>query len=157
MLSQNALSKIDHEISKYPSGRKQSAVMAALRIAQEERGWLSTEIMDEIATYLEIPSIAVYEVASFYNMYNTAPVGKYKISICTNLPCALTGANKVAQHLKKKLGVGFKETTTDGKFTLQEGECFGACGDAPVFLVNDKRMCSFMTIELVDKILGELE
>jgi NADH-quinone oxidoreductase subunit E len=157
MLSAKSLVEIERELRKYPPERKQSAVMAALRIAQEEKGWLSTETMDEVARYLEIPPIAVYEVASFYNMYNIEPVGKYKINICTNLPCALNGANKVAQHLKQKLGVGFGETTADGKFTLQEGECFGACGDAPVFLINDKRMCSFMTAESVDKILEELK
>lgn len=157
MLSRESLAKIDIEIAKYPPARKQSVVMAALRIAQEELGWLATETMDFIAQYLGIPAIAVYEVATFYSMYNVEPVGKYKVSICTNLPCALNGANKLAQHLQQKLGIDFRQTTPDGKFTLQEGECFGACGDAPVFLINDKRMCSFMTPEAVDKILGELE
>lgn len=157
MLSRESLARIDIEIGKYPEDRKRSAVMAALRIAQEEKGWLATELMDFIAGYLDIPAIAVYEVANFYNMYNLQPVGKYKITICTNLPCALNGAGKIAQYLKQKLGIDFKQTTKDNRFTLKEGECFGACGDAPVFLVNDKRMCSFMTVETVDKILGELE
>ena len=157
MLLQESLAQIDREIAKYPPERRQSAVMAALRIAQEEKGWLATETMDFIAQYLGIPAIAVYEVATFYNMYNVEPVGKYKINICTNLPCALNGANKIARHLKEKLGIDFKQTTSDGKFTLQEGECFGACGDAPVFLLNDKRMCSFMTPEAVDNMLRDLE
>jgi NADH-quinone oxidoreductase subunit E len=104
-----------------------------------------------------MPAVAVYEVATFYSMYNTAPVGKYKLCICTNLPCALSGAVDAAEHLKKKLGVDFNQTTADGRFTLKEGECFGACGDAPVVLVNNKRMESFMTPEALDKLLAELK
>src|SRR5690606_13081049 len=144
MLSTEALKKIDREIAKYPADRKQSAVMSALAIAQDEKGWLATETMDFIADYLEIPAIAVYEVATFYNMYNLKPIGKYKLTVCTNLPCALSGGNHAADYLKQKLGIGFNETTADGLFTLKEGECMGSCGDAPVFLVNNKRMCSFM-------------
>src|SRR5690606_16502144 len=106
-------------------------------------GWLATETMNFIAKYLEMPAIAVYEVATFYNMYNLKPLGKYKVTVCTNLPCALSGGNVAADYLKQKLGIGFNETTADGLFTLKEGECMGACGDAPVLLVNNKRMCSF--------------
>lgn len=157
MLSTESLKRIDHEITKYPEDRKQSAVMSALAIAQEEKGWLSNETIDFIATYLSMPAIAVYEVATFYNMYNLEPVGKYKITVCTNLPCALSGSNESAAYLKKKLGIEFNQTTTDGKITLKEGECFGACGDAPVFLVNNKRMCSFMSNEMIDKLLEELK
>lgn len=157
MLGSESLQKIDREVAKYPADQKQSAVMAALRIAQMEKGWLSPETLDFVAGYLEMEPIAVYEVASFYNMYDLAPVGKYKITLCTNLPCALSGANDVAFYLKEKLGVGFNETTADGKFTLREGECFGACGDAPVFLVNNVRMCGSLSCAEVDKILAGLE
>jgi len=113
--------------------------------------------MDFVASYLKMPPVAVYEVASFYSMYNLAPGGKYKLCLCTNLPCALSGATGAAQHLRKRLGVGFNETTPDGLITLKEGECFGACGDAPVMLVNNKRMVSFMTPEAIDKLLAELK
>ncbi|MXS84679.1 NADH-quinone oxidoreductase subunit NuoE [Nitrosomonas sp. HPC101] len=157
MLSTESLKKIDREIAKYPVDKKQSAVMSALAIAQDEKGWLATETMDFIANYLEMPAIAVYEVATFYNMYNLKPIGKYKLTICTNLPCALSGSNQAVDYLKKKLGIGFNETTADGLFTLKEGECMGACGDAPVLLVNNKRMCSFMTENQIDKLLEELK
>jgi NADH-quinone oxidoreductase subunit E len=157
ILSPEALARIDEAVAKYPADQRRSAVMAALTIAQDEKGWLGTETMDFVAQYLGIPPIAVYEVASFYAMYNLAPVGRYKLSICTNLPCALQGANVAAQHLKKKLGIEFGETTGDGRFTLKEAECFGACGDAPVLLVNDKRMCCSLTPEALDRLLEELE
>jgi NADH-quinone oxidoreductase subunit E len=157
MLSAEALQKIDRELTKYPPDQRQSAVMSALAIAQHERGYLSPEVMAFVAQYLGMPPIAVEEVASFYTMYDTAPVGKYKVVICTNLPCALRGANEAADHLKKRLGVGFNETSAGGRFTLKEGECFGACGDAPVLLLNNKRMLSFMTPEAIDKFLKELE
>ncbi|TXI28948.1 MAG: NADH-quinone oxidoreductase subunit NuoE [Nitrosomonas oligotropha] len=156
MLSTESLKRIDREIAKYPLDQKQSAVMSALAIAQEEKGWLANETMNFVAEYLGMPPIAVYEVATFYNMYNLEPVGEYKITVCTNLPCALSGSNDTAAYLKQKLGIGFNETTPDGKFTLKEGECFGACGDAPVLLVNNKRMCSFMSNEMIDKLLKEL-
>lgn len=156
MLSTESLKRIDREIAKYPLDQKQSAVMSALAIAQEEKGWLANETMNFVAEYLGMPPIAVYEVATFYNMYNLEPVGKYKITVCTNLPCALSGSNDTAAYLKQKLGIGFNQTTPDGKFTLKEGECFGACGDAPVLLVNNKRMCSFMSNEMIDKLLKEL-
>jgi len=156
MLSADALTRIDREIAKYPADRKQSAVIAALAVAQDERGVLSTETMDFIASYLGMPPIAVYEVATFYEMYNTKVTGKHKIALCTNLPCALGGATRAAEHLKQKLGVEFGETTSDGLFTLKQGECFGACGDAPVLLVNNKHMCSWMSNEKIDALLAEL-
>ena len=157
MLSADALKKIDREVAKYPADQKQSAVMSALAIAQDEKGWLSTELMDAVAGVLGMPPIAVYEVATFYNMYKLAPAGKYKLSVCTNLPCALSGGADAADYLKQKLGVGFNETTADGLVTLKEGECMGACGDSPVLLVNNKRMCSFMSHEKIDALLAELK
>ena len=157
ILSPEALARIDRAAAKYPPDQRQSAVMAALTIAQDEKGWLSTATMDFVAQYLGMAPIAVYEVASFYAMYDVKQVGRHKITICTNLPCALQGANVAAEHLKKRLGVGFNETTADGRFTLKEGECFGACGDAPVLLVNNKRMCCAMTPDKLDKLLEELE
>jgi NADH-quinone oxidoreductase subunit E len=156
MLSADMKSKIDREITKYPPDQKQSAVMAALALAQHEHGWLSTDIMDAVAQYLGMPPVAVYEVASFYTMYNLKPQGRFKIVICTNLPCALAGANEAANHLKQRLGIGFNETTADGKFTLKEGECMGACGDAPVLIVNDFRMCSWMNNVKLDELVTEL-
>lgn len=156
MLSAQALARIDREIAKYPPDQKRSAVMAALAIAQDEQGWLSTETMDFVAGYLGMPPIAVYEVATFYEMYNTEPIGKFKLTICTNLPCALQSASEAAEHLKRKLGIGFGETTPDRMFTLKQGECFGACGDAPVVLVNNKRMCSWMRPAELDRLLAEL-
>jgi NADH-quinone oxidoreductase subunit E len=157
MLAQESLAKIDREVVKYPSNQKQSAVMSALRIAQDEKGWLAPETIEFVANYLGMPPIAVYEVATFYNMYDLAPVGKYKISVCTNLPCALSGAGTVADYLKKKLGIGFGETTEDNRFTLKEAECMGACGDAPLFIINNKKMVGFLTPEKIDQLLAELE
>ena len=156
MLNAESMKRIDREVAKYPPEHKQSAVMAALSIAQDEQGWLSTETMDFVADYLGMPPIAVYEVASFYAMYNLSPQGRAKITVCTNLPCALSGGTHAAQHLKTRLGIGFNETTSDGAFTLKEGECMGACGDAPVLLVNNKRMCSWMTDDKLDQLLDEL-
>jgi NADH-quinone oxidoreductase subunit E len=155
MLSQETLKKIDREIAKYPADQKQSAVMASLVFAQDEHGWLSKDVIAAVADYLGMPAIAVYEVASFYNMYDLAPVGKYKITVCTNLPCALSGGVHAADYVKQKLGIGFDETTADGRITLKEGECMGACGDAPVMLVNNKRMCSFMTPDQIDNLIAE--
>ena len=157
LLTEQAYKKIDRELAKFPSDQRQSAVMAALAIAQDEKGWLAPEVMQDIANYIDMPAIAVQEVATFYNMYNTQPLGKQKITICTNLPCALSGGDKAAHHLKEKLGIGYRETTTDGRFTLMEGECMGACGDAPVLLVNNKRMCSHMSNEKIDYLLEELK
>jgi len=157
MLSPDALKKIDREVAKYPPDQKQSAVMAALAVAQDEKGWLPTETMDFVAEYLGMPPIAVYEVASFYAMYNLKPVGRHKITVCTNLPCALSGGAQAAAHLKSRLGIGFNETTADGRYTLKEGECMGACGDAPVLLVDNKRMCSWMTNDKLDQLLEDLK
>ncbi|HEV2612395.1 MAG TPA: NADH-quinone oxidoreductase subunit NuoE [Noviherbaspirillum sp.] len=157
LLSEQAYKLIDRELAKFPADQKQSAVMAALAIAQDEKGWLAPEVMEAVAKYLGMAPIAVQEVATFYNMYNTKPVGKHKISVCTNLPCALSGGEKAAEYLKQKLGVDFKDTTPDGRFTLIEGECMGACGDAPVMLVNNKRMCSFMSNDKIDALVEELK
>jgi NADH-quinone oxidoreductase subunit E len=157
LLSEQAYKRIDREVAKFPADQKQSAVMAALAIAQDEKGWLAPEVMQDVADYLGMPAIAVQEVATFYNMYNTHPVGKHKISICTNLPCQLSGGEAAAHYLKQKLGIDYKETTADGQFTLLEGECMGACGDAPVMLVNNKRMCSFMSNEKIDVLVEELK
>ncbi len=154
LLSPDALARIDREVVKYPASEKQSAVMAALTIAQDEKGWLATETMDFVAHYLGMPPIAVYEVASFYSMYNLKPVGRCKLTICTNLPCALQGANVAAEHLKKRLGIGFGESTADGECTLKEGECMGACGDAPVMLMNNKTMLSWMTPDKIDALIA---
>ncbi len=157
LLSAGALRAIDREVAKYPAARKSSAVMAALAIAQDEHGWLSKEVMAEVADYLDMPAIAAYEVATFYAMYNLEPAGRFKLTICTNLPCALSGANQAARYLKDKLGIDFRQTTPDGRFTLKEGECMGACGDAPVLLVNNKRMESFMSNQRLDALLDELK
>jgi NADH-quinone oxidoreductase subunit E len=156
ILSSDAVRRIDREVAKYPTDQKQSAVMSALAIAQDEHGWLSAEVMDAVAHHLGMPTVAVYEVASFYSMYNLKPTGRFKLTICTNLPCALQGAAVAAKHLKERLGIGFGETTGDGRFTLKEGECMGACGDAPVVLVNNKRMASFMNPAELDALLDEL-
>ncbi len=155
ILSPESLKHIDAAVAKYPPERKSSAVMAALTIAQDEKGWLSSETLDFVAHYLGMPPIAVYEVASLYTMYDLKPVGRCKLTICTNLPCALQGANIAADHLKKKLGIAFNETTPDGKFTLKEGECLGACGDAPVLLMNNKKMLCAMTPAKLDDFLKE--
>ena len=157
LLSEQSYKKIDREVAKFPPDHKESAVMAALAIAQDEKGWLPPEVMQDVADYLGMPAIAVQEVATFYNMYNVKPVGKFKISVCTNLPCQLSGGEKAAQHLKEKLGIGFRETSADGQFTLVEGECMGACGDAPVMLVNNKRMCSWMSNDKIDALVEELK
>ena len=157
MLSQESLRQIDREIAKYPPDRKRSALMSALRIAQQEKGWLPKEIIEFVAGVLDIPPIAAWEVASFYSMYELEPVGRHKITVCTNLPCALSGGVHAAEYLKKKLGIDFNETTPDGRFTLKEGECMGSCGDAPVLLHNNHRMCSTMSTEKIDRLLDELE
>jgi NADH-quinone oxidoreductase subunit E len=157
LLSEQAYKKMDREIGKFPADQKQSAVMAALAIAQDETGWLAPEVMQEVADYLGMPAIAVQEVATFYAMYNLKPAGRNKITICTNLPCALSGGEKAAHYLKHKLGIDYRETTADGEFTLMEGECMGACGDAPVLLVNNKRMCSWMSEDKIDALVEELK
>ena len=156
MLSPDALKRIDREIAKYPAERRQSAVMAALVIAQDEKGWLAPETMDFVAEYLGMAPVAVYEVASFYTMYNRGPIGTHKLTICTCLPCGLQGSLAAADHLKKRLGIEFNETTPDGWFTLKEGECMGACAMAPVVLVDNKRMCDYMSNEKLDALVDEL-
>ena len=155
MFAAEILKKFDREIAKYPTDQKQSAVMACLAHAQEEKGWLSPEAIEAVALYLGMSPIAAYEVASFYNMYDLKPVGKYKITVCTNLPCALSGGYHAGDYVQKKLGIGYGETTADGRFTLKEGECMGACGDAPVMIVNNRSMCSHRHPEQIDKLLEE--
>ena len=157
MLSPASLEQIDREIAKYPHDQRQSAVMSALRIAQIEKGWLDNAVIEFVAEYLHMPSIAVYEVATFYNMYDTSPVGKHKITLCTNISCMLMGAPEMAEHLRQRLGVDFGGTTPDHAFTLKEGECMGACGDAPVCMVNNHRMEGFLTADKVDQLLDELK
>ncbi len=157
MLTTDALGKIDREIAKYPPDQKQSAVMSALIIAQDEKGWLSTEVMDFVAKYLDMPPVAVYEVATFYSMYNLHRVGRHKLTLCTCLPCGLQGALEAADHLRAKLGIDFNETTPDGRFTLKEGECMGACAMAPVLLVNNKKMHDYMSKEKLDQLIEELK
>ena len=156
MLSAEALKKIDREIAKYPAERKQSAVMSALIVAQDEKGWLSSETMEYVAQYLGMPPVAVYEVASFYTMFTIEPVGRYTLTLCTCLPCGFQGALHAADHLREKLGIDFNETTPDGRFTLKEGECMGACAMAPVVLVNNKKMRDYMSNEKLDRLLEEL-
>jgi NADH-quinone oxidoreductase subunit E len=157
MLSENSLKEIARNVAKYPADQKQSAVMSALAVAQDEYGWLSSEAIAEVAQILEMPPIWVQEVATFYNMYNVAPAGTFKLAICTNLPCELSGGKRAAEYLKQKLGIDFGQTTPCGTFSLVEGECMGACGDAPVALVNNKRMCSWMSNDKLDALLEELQ
>jgi len=157
LLSAQAYQKIDQELAKFPADQKKSAIMASLAIAQDEIGWVSPEVITDVADYLKLPAIAVQEVATFYNMFDTQPVGRFKITVCTNLPCALRDGVKTAEYLKQKLGIGFRETTPDGQFTLMEGECMGACGDAPVLLLNNKHMCVRMLPEHIDAMLAEMQ
>lgn len=155
-LSSKSLAEIDIEVAKYPADQKRSAAMSALRIAQTELGWLSPTTIKYVADYLGIAPMAAHEVATFYNMYDLAPVGKYKLTVCTNLPCALSGGADAGDYLQKKLGIHYGETTADGKFTLKEGECMGACGYAPVLLLNNHTMCNHMTPDAIDRKLAEL-
>ena len=157
LLSEKAYQKIDRELAKYPGDQRQSAIMAALTIAQEEKGWVSPDVIADVAAYIGVQPIAVQEVATFYNMFNTKPAGRFKITVCTNLPCALRDGEKTAHYLKEKLGIGFHETTADGMFTLLEGECMGACGDSPVLLVNNHHMCVRMAPERIDAMIEELK
>src|SRR3954466_10894254 len=145
------------EVAKYPYEMRQSAVMACLAIVQHEQGFVSKDSEREIADYLGMAPIAVHEVTTFYNMYNQKPVGKYKLNVCTNLPCQLRDGQKALQHLEKKLGIAMGETTPDGMFTLQQSECLGACADSPVMLVNDRTMCSFMSNEKLDQLVDGLK
>ena len=156
MLSEQIQAQINRELKKYPTDQKQSAVMAALRFVQDEKGWLAPEDMADVATYLGMAQMAVYEVATFYNMYNLKPMGKHTITVCTNLSCQLSGANETVAYLESKLGIGFGEVTADGRFGLREGECMGACIDAPLFTISNKKMCGRLTPEKIDQILAEL-
>jgi NADH-quinone oxidoreductase subunit E len=155
-LSAESLRRIDREIAKYPAEHRQSAVIAALAIAQDQVGWLPPAVMEEVAAYLQMAPVAVYEVATFYHMFQLAPVGRHKITICTNLPCALSGANAAARRLQERLGIGFGQTTDDHACTLVEGECLGACGDAPVLLVDNKQMHGLMDADRIDELLDWL-
>lgn len=157
MLTPESLALIDKEVAKYPPEHKQSAVMSALRIAQAELGWLSKDTIEYVANYLEMPAIAAYEVATFYNMYDLAPVGRHKVTLCTNLPCQLQGADKIGDHLKARLGIGFGETTADGRYSLKEGECMGACGHGPLCLHNNHSMHTHLTPDAVDKLLDDMK
>ena len=157
MLSDQIQAKIERELTKYPADQKQSAVMAALRFVQDEKGWIANEDMADIAAYLGMPQMAVYEVATFYHMYNLKPMGKYTLTICTNLSCQLCGSDDTLAHLKKKLGIGLGEVTPDGKYGVREGECMGACVDAPMFTINNKKLCGRLTPQKIDQILADLE
>ncbi|WP_041376590.1 NADH-quinone oxidoreductase subunit NuoE [Polaromonas naphthalenivorans] len=157
MISEQTKALFDREVAKYPTSQKQSAVMACLQIVQQERGFVSAESEKLVAEYLGMAPIAVHEVTTFYNMYNQQPVGKYKLNVCTNLPCQLRDGAKALQHLEHKLGVAMGETTKDGMFTLQQSECLGACADSPVMLVNDIHMCSFMSNEKLDQLIDGLK
>ena len=157
MLSEQIQAQINRELKKYPADQKQSAVMSGLRFVQDEKGWISTDDMADIAAYLGMPKMAVYEVATFYHMYNLKPMGKHTITVCTNLSCTLCGAGDTVAYLESKLGIGFNEVTADGKYGLREGECMGACKDAPLFTVNNKRLCGRLSKEKIDQILAELD
>jgi len=157
MISDTTRARFDREVAKYPADQKQSAVMACLAIVQQEQGSISQESEHAIAAYLGMPEIAVREVTTFYNMYNQRKVGKYKLNVCTNLPCQLRDGQKALRHLEQKLGIAMGETTPDGMFTLQQSECLGACADSPVMLVNDRTMCSFMSNEKLDQLIDGLK
>jgi len=156
MISEAARARFAREVAKYPADQKQSAVMACLAIVQQELGHVSAESEKLVADYLGMAPIAVHEVTTFYNMYNQRPMGRYKLNVCTNLPCQLRDGAGALQHLERKLGIGMGETTKDGMFTLQQSECLGACADSPVMLVNDRTMCSFMSHEKLDQLVDAL-
>jgi NADH-quinone oxidoreductase subunit E len=156
-LSESTLARFDREVAKYPADQRQSAVMACLSIVQQEQGHVSAEAEEAIAAHLGMPPIAVHEVTTFYNMYNQQPVGAFKLNVCTNLPCQLRGGDKALDHLCHKLGVQPYGTTADGAFTVQPSECLGACADAPVMLVNDRKMLSFMSHERLDDLVETLK
>ena len=157
MISEKSRALFDREVAKYPSDQKQSAVMACLTIIQSEYGFVSAESEKLVADYLGMAPIAVHEVTTFYNMYNQKPVGKYKLNVCTNLPCQLRDGAKALKHLEHKLGISMGETSADGLFTLQQSECLGACADSPVMLVNDLTMCSFMSNDKLDQLIAGLQ
>jgi len=153
MISDATKARFAREVAKYPAEQKQSAVMACLSVVQQELGFVSTDSEQVVAEYLGMPAMAVHEVTTFYNMYNQHPVGKFKLNVCTNLPCQLRDGQKALHHLEHKLGVKMGETTPDGLFTLQQSECLGACADAPALLINDRAMCSFMSNEKLDQLV----
>jgi NADH-quinone oxidoreductase subunit E len=155
-LSAQTQQRFAKEVAKYPADQKVSAVMACLAIVQQEQGWVSAESEKAIGDYLDMPTIAVKEVTTFYNMYNQQPVGKYKLNVCTNLPCQLRDGQAALNHLCTKLGVEMGGTTKDGLFTVQQSECLGACADSPVMLVNDRSMCSFMSNDKIDQLIDGL-
>ncbi len=155
--SDQTLALFDREVAKYPPEQRLSAVMACLAIVQHEQGHVSTEAEDAIAAYLGVQTIAVHEVTTFYNMYNQQPVGKFKLNVCTNLPCQLRGGDKALDHVCERLGVQPYGSTADGQFTVQPSECLGACADAPVMLVNDREMLSFMSPQRLDELLELLK
>jgi len=157
MLSDQIQGKIERELKKYPADQKQSAVMAALRFVQDEKGWIAADDMADVAAYLGMSQMSVYEVATFYHMYNLKPMGKHYLTVCTNLSCQLMGANDTLDYLKSKLGIGVGEVTADGKFGLREAECMGACAEGPLLTVNNKRMCSRLSPAKIDQILAEIE
>ncbi|MDD2916031.1 MAG: NADH-quinone oxidoreductase subunit NuoE [Gallionella sp.] len=157
MLSEQIQAQINRELKKYPADQKQSAVMAALRFVQDEKGWIPTDDMADVAAYLGMPKMAVYEVATFYHMYNLKPMGKHTLTVCTNLSCTLCGAGDTVAYLESRLGIGFGEVTADGKYGLREGECMGACKDAPLLTVNNKKLCGKLSKEKIDQILAELD
>jgi NADH-quinone oxidoreductase subunit E len=156
MISETTKALFDKEVAKYPPDQKQSAVMALLAIVQKEEGWVSRDNENVVADYLGMAPIAVHEVTTFYNMYNQKPVGRYKLNVCTNLPCQLRDGARALRHLEHRLGIAMGETTRDGMFTLQQSECLGACADSPVMLVNDRTMCSFMTDDKLDQLIDGL-
>jgi NADH-quinone oxidoreductase subunit E len=157
MISESTKARFAREVAKFPADQKQSAVMACLAIVQQEQGWVSPDSEQVVAEVLGMPVMAVHEVTTFYNMYNQKPVGKFKLNVCTNLPCQLRGGAQALAHLEHKLGVNVGGTTADGLFTLQPSECQGACADAPVLLVNDRHMCSFMSHEKLDQLVDSLK
>ena len=157
MITEATKQRFAKEVAKYPAEQKQSAVMACLSIVQQEQGFVSQAAEAEIATYLGMPEIAVHEVTTFYNMYNQSPVGKYKITVCTNLPCQLRDGKTALDHVCHKLGIHAGETSVDGLFTVQQSECLGDCADAPVLLVNDRTMCSYMTADKLDQLIDGLK
>jgi NADH-quinone oxidoreductase subunit E len=156
-LKDSTRERFDREVAKYPPDQKQSAVMACLAIVQHEEGWVSQEAEAAVAAHLGMPPIAVHEVTTFYNMYNQQPTGQYKLNVCTNLPCALRNGEGALKHLCRKLGVEPYGTSADGVFTVQPSECLGACADAPVMLVNDREMLSFMNEERLDDLVDTLK
>jgi NADH-quinone oxidoreductase subunit E len=157
MISESTKARFDREVAKFPADQKQSAVMACLAIVQQELGWVSSESEKIVADHLDMAPMAVHEVTTFYNMYNQKPVGKFKLNVCTNLPCQLRGGAQALAHLEHKLGIRSGETTADGLITLQPSECQGACADAPVLLVNDRNMCSFMSHDKLDQLIEGLK